>query len=291
VNYRYDIALFAANVRIIVSIRILDFAPSTRYLIRKRALIESGLQGIHINVKQTSISTFLLFAATSFSMHSKILLTGVLAASCSFAVANVDQPMNEMIGSARDANVVERRDVSDPMPTKSPKWASTVPPEKVRQILFSQDELVVERDPQISSLHKDMESLASSIKAAPMYTSMTAVLATAVPQTFKDAVQTNPSSIHKQYKSTKPEWYMAMPSDVRSFMESNRKAAKSIYTKDIGPLPTKDKNHGSATATGASAQPTGGDKGSKSSEADSLRVAGAAVCALLGALGIAVMML
>jgi hypothetical protein len=133
-----------------------------------------------------------------------------------------------------------------------------------------------------------MESLASSIKAAPMYTSMTAVLATAIPQTFKDAVNTNPSSIHKQYKTTKPDWYMAMPSDVRSFMENNRKAAKSIYTKDIGPLPTKDK---SATATGASPQQTGGAKGAKSSEADSLRVAGAAVCALLGALGIAVMML
>jgi len=213
-------------------------------------------------------------------MHSKIFLAGVVAASCSFAAANADQPMDEMIGLGKEVNVIERRDGSDAaMPTKVPKWASTVPPEK------------------ISSLHKDMESLASSIKAAPMYTSMTAVLATAIPQTFKDAVHTNPSSIHKQYKSTKPEWYMAMPSDVRSFMENNRKAAKSIYTKDIGPLPTKDKgNHGSASQTAAnSAHPTGGAKesakGSKASEADSLRVAGAAVCALLGALGIAVMML
>jgi hypothetical protein len=137
-----------------------------------------------------------------------------------------------------------------------------------------------------------MAILASSIKAASMYPSMTAVMATAIPQTFKDAVRTNPSSIHKQYKSTKPEWYMAMPSDVRSFMENNRKAAKSIYTKDIGPLPTKDKgpHPADASPTGAAgAKETA--KGSKASEADSLRVAGAAVCALLGALGIAVMML
>jgi hypothetical protein len=139
-----------------------------------------------------------------------------------------------------------------------------------------------------------MDKLHASIHAAPLYTSMTAVLATAIPQSFKDAVHTNPQSIHKQYKSTKPEWYMAMPSDVRGFMEANRKAAKSIYTKDIGPLPTKDKNHGTPTAANG-AQATGGAKesakGSKASEADSLRVAGAAVCALLGALGIAVMML
>jgi len=215
-------------------------------------------------------------------MHSKVLLAGVVAAGCSFVAANADQPMNEMIGLGKEVNAIERRgDGGDAaVPTRVPKWASTVPPEK------------------ISSLHSDMAILASSIKAAPMYPSMSAVLATAIPQSFKDAVHTNPSSIHKQYKHTKPEWYMAMPSDVRSFMESNRKAAKSIYTKDIGPLPTKDKGASSAGATATapnSAHPTGGAKesakGSKTSEADSLRVAGAAVCALLGALGIAVMML
>lgn len=118
---------------------------------------------------------------------------------------------------------------------------------------------------------------------------MTAVLATAVPQTFKDAVKNNPSSVHAKYKTSKPEWYLSMPSDVRSFMDSNRHAAKSIFTKDVGPLPTQSGDKGHSGGASPSAAAASGKKAS--SEADSLRVAGAAVGALLGALGIAVMML
>jgi hypothetical protein len=70
-----------------------------------------------------------------------------------------------------------------------PKWASTVSPEK------------------LSSLQADMHSLGSSIKGNKLYTSMTAVMATAIPESFKDAIMTNPQSIHSKYKSDKPEWY------------------------------------------------------------------------------------
>jgi hypothetical protein len=137
-----------------------------------------------------------------------------------------------------------------------------------------------------------MQVLATSIKGNPLYSSMTAVLATAVPQTFKDAVKNNPSSVHAKYKTTKPEWYLSMPSDVRSFMDSNRQAAKSIFTKDVGPLPTHagDKHSGGGSSNAAPAGASASGK-KASSEADSLRVAGAAIGALLGALGIAVMML
>lgn len=150
-----------------------------------------------------------------------------------------------------------------------------------------------------------MAVLASSIKTHSLYSSMTAVLATAVPQSFKDAIKSAPSSIHDQYKTAKPDWYMSMPADIRSFMDHNRAAAKSIFTKDIGPLPTSTAavGGGAKASSTAAVAPSGtlaiaatqaasqSGKGGKSSEADSLRVAGAAVCALLGALGVAVMML
>lgn len=71
-----------------------------------------------------------------------------------------------------------------------PKWASTVAPEK------------------LSSLEADMHSLGSSIKGNKLYTSMTAVMATAIPESFKDAIMTNPQSIHSKYKNDKPEWYV-----------------------------------------------------------------------------------
>jgi len=161
-----------------------------------------------------------------------------------------------------------------------PKWASTVPPEK------------------LSSLQADMHSLGSSIKGNKLYTSMTAVMATAIPSSFKDAIMTNPQSIHKQYKTEKPEWYKAIPSDVRSFMEDNRHKAKSIFTHDIGPMPTHTK-HMDASATGehdkngksgsvAAASATGKKS---TSEADSIRVFGAACGALFGAFGVAVLLL
>ncbi|TID18008.1 hypothetical protein E6O75_ATG10653 [Venturia nashicola] len=150
-----------------------------------------------------------------------------------------------------------------------PKWAETVPQEK------------------LSSLQADMHSLGSSIKNNKLYTSMTAVMATAVPQSFKDAIMTNPESVHSHYKTEKPEWYKAIPTDVQSFMEDNRKKAKSIFTHDIGPLPTRtdDQNKGAQKTASASAT------GKKSSEADSLRVLGAGCAALFGAFGVAALLL
>lgn len=91
--------------------------------------------------------------------------------------------------------------------------------------------------------------------------------------------------------------YKALPTDVRSFMEDNRKKAKSIFTHDIGPIPTRTKTDATATgqhdkgskssAAAASASATG----KKSSEADSLRVFGAGCAALFGAFGIAALLL
>jgi hypothetical protein len=68
-------------------------------------------------------------------MHSKVLLAGVVAAGCSFATATADLPTSEMIGLGKEANVIEKRDGSDgAMPTRVPKWESTVPPQKVGRI-------------------------------------------------------------------------------------------------------------------------------------------------------------
>jgi hypothetical protein len=151
-----------------------------------------------------------------------------------------------------------------------------------------------------------------------MYTSMKDVMKTAVPQSYKDAMATNPASVNAAYRSTAPGWYQSLPADVRSFMDGNRKAAKSVYEKDIGPLPTdspypgggylgspggkkdgENAGHGPSgitTATGKGAStPTGdpkkGTPATQKSEGPGLSAVGAAVCALVGAFGIAALLL
>jgi hypothetical protein len=97
-----------------------------------------------------------------------------------------------------------------------------------------------------------------------------------------------------QITSLTPNRYKAIPSDVRSFMEDNRHKAKSIFTHDIGPMPTGTKHMGEATgkadksASAAAASATGKKS---TSEADSLRVFGAACGALFGAFGVAALLL
>jgi len=203
-------------------------------------------------------------------MRSQTLIFGLAAAGCTFANPN----------EAKETATSTTDHVAPWIPMHTPKWVATAVPEKV------------------SSLKADMHSLASSVHKNKLYTSMTAVMATAIPETFKEAMMTNPKSMHKQYKTTTPEWYKAIPSDVRHFMEENKKAAKSIFSKDIGPMPThtKDKEgaHGTQSAHATqSAQETGKNKEGKvqKSEADSLRMAGATMAALLGTLGFALLML
>jgi hypothetical protein len=122
-------------------------------------------------------------------MVSKSFVVAVAAAGC---VAAGPSPAEEAAVSPRAVET----GYSGYTP-HIPKWASTIPPEK------------------LSSLQKDMHSLGSSIKANPLFTSMTAVMATAVPESFKDAMMTNPSSIHKQYKTHKPEWCVPIPSKIQ----------------------------------------------------------------------------
>jgi hypothetical protein len=117
-----------------------------------------------------------------------------------------------------------------------------------------------------------------------MYTSMREVMKTAIPQTYRDAMATNPVSLRNQYKSAPPPWYSSMPSDVRSFMEANQKAIKSIQEKDLGPKATEGV-HG-VPGTG-SAQ----GKDAKKSEASGLGIIGATVGTLAGALGVALLLL
>lgn len=78
-------------------------------------------------------------------------------------------------------------------------------------------------------------------------------------------------------------------------MEANKKAAKSVLSKDIGPMPTHkgDKEGAHATQSSGSASETGKNKDGKvqKSEADSLRMIGATTAALLGTFGFAFLML
>ncbi len=63
-------------------------------------------------------------------------------------------------------------------------------------------------------------------------------LKTAIPQSYRDAMSSNPGSLHSQYRTTPPPWYTSLPANVRGFMEANQRAAKSIWDKDLGPSAT-----------------------------------------------------
>jgi len=105
-----------------------------------------------------------------------------------------------------------------------------------------------------------------------MFTSMNSVLKTAIPQSYREAVMTNPASVRAEYKSTPPPWYKDLPADVKSFMEGNQKAAKSIWSKDLGPLPTSTPNN------------------KQKSDAPGFRLYGA-TCIVFGAFGVALVLL
>ena len=118
-----------------------------------------------------------------------------------------------------------------------------------------------------------------------MFTSMKGALKTAIPQTYKDAMATNPASLREQYKSVPPPWYSSLPSDVRSFMESNEKAVASIRSKDLGPDATAAPPHGIPGISEASS------KGVKKSEASGLSLISATIGTLAGAFGVALLLL
>ncbi|KAF2665691.1 hypothetical protein BT63DRAFT_428639 [Microthyrium microscopicum] len=124
---------------------------------------------------------------------------------------------------------------------------------------------------QMSKYHADMRSLHSRVRNDPLYTSMRGVLKTAVPETYRDALKTNPSSVHKALETSPPDWYKHLPKDIKHFMEVNQKAAKSVWNEDLGPTPS------------------GGKKAK--SEAGKLNLVGATVGALVGAVGVAVLLL
>jgi len=130
-----------------------------------------------------------------------------------------------------------------------------------------------------------------------MYTSMKAALKTAIPESYKQAMHTNPASLHKDFQSHQPAWYSSLPKDVKSFMEANRKAAVSIREKDVGTLAgaTATDKKGKHAKSTAAADNTDGDKSKdkkgKKSEASSLGLVGATIGTLAGALGVALLLL
>jgi len=125
-----------------------------------------------------------------------------------------------------------------------------------------------------TTYHNDMSSLHAQIQNEPLFTSMRNALKTAVPQSYKDAMSTNPSSVRAQFKTSPPDWYTALPSDVKGFMESQQQKASSIWAKDFA-VPTGQAQKGS---TGKS-------------EASQLSLVGATVGAVVGALGLAALLL
>jgi hypothetical protein len=120
-----------------------------------------------------------------------------------------------------------------------------------------------------------MSSFHLQLQSDPMLTSMRGVLKTAVPQSYKDAISTNKASVKAQFKTEPPEWYKDMPSDVKSFMESNKRAAYDISTRDFG-VPV---------STGVAG------KGVAKSEASEASMVGAMLGVIVGAVGVGVLLL
>jgi hypothetical protein len=107
-----------------------------------------------------------------------------------------------------------------------------------------------------------------------MFTSMRNALKTAIPQSYKDAMSTNAASVRAQFKTHPPDWYLALPSDVRSFMGNQADKASSLWAKDFA-VPTAQ----------------AGKDSSVKSEATQFSLVTAYVGAMVGALGLAALLL
>jgi len=215
-------------------------------------------------------------------MHTKAIAVGVLATGCTLVTAQ--EPTPAAVLHMRDSNGNSGN--GNNMPNMK-----TVDPQK------------------LSVYHSDMHSLKSKIKQDALYTKMKDVMKTAVPQSYKDAMATNAASIQSAYKTSPPGWYQSLPTDVKSFMEGNRKAAKSVYEKDIGPVATDSPYPGGGYLGGTGGRHDGNigygpnDKSSgkdhkddkkkddKKSEGPGLSAVGAAAVAMVGAFGLAALLL
>lgn len=191
-------------------------------------------------------------------MHPKSLVAGALMAGSLAAAHDPSKPTKIV---PREANAY---------PATTPA-ASVAVPSGVDPSKFSK-------------FRSDMNSYHSKVKADPMYTSMKAVLKTAVPESYKEAMRTNPTSIHKQFETASPDWYKKLPDNVKKFMEKNQKEAKSIWEKDVGPVPT------AATDKGGKKKDEKKDE-KKKSEAPGMSLVGATVFAVVGAFGVAALLL
>lgn len=96
---------------------------------------------------------------------------------------------------------------------------------------------------QVSAYESDLNSLRSSIHTNPLFTSLTAALATITAPHYGEATKTR-----THYRSTHlPDWYSSLPPDLQSFISANREAKSSIQSKDLGT--TTAKRHGEKTKT------------------------------------------
>jgi hypothetical protein len=216
-------------------------------------------------------------------MHTKAVVVSVLAAGCTLVTAQ--EPTPAAILHVRESN-------GDHNSMPNMPNLKTVDPAK------------------LSAYHSDMHSLRSKIKHDTMYTKMKEVMKTAVPQSYKDAMATNAASVQSQFKASAPGWYQSLPTDVRSFMDGNRQAAKSVYEKDISPVPTDSPYPGGGYMGGTGGRNDGNlgfgpnDKAhggkdnkdakkddKKKSEGPGLSAVGAAAVAMVGAFGLAALLL
>lgn len=122
---------------------------------------------------------------------------------------------------------------------------------------------------QATSVAVVADSFIASVTAAPQFSSIVSVLATAIPITAEEAIANNPEAflLGMVRGSSLPSWATSLPPSVEKYIESVAEDAAKIVTSDFAGLYTSVSSEVAAFATGASvsggfASPTGGYGGS-----------------------------
>ncbi|KAL8830279.1 MAG: hypothetical protein Q9170_005808 [Blastenia crenularia] len=109
------------------------------------------------------------------------------------------------------------------------------------------------------------DSFIASVTAAPEFTSVVSVLATGIPITAQQAIESDPEAflLNIVRGSPLPSWATALPPSVSQYIESVAQDAANIVTSDFADLYTSVSSEVAALETGAAASgafvyPTGG---------------------------------
>ncbi|KAL8926671.1 MAG: hypothetical protein Q9208_002745 [Pyrenodesmia sp. 3 TL-2023] len=168
-------------------------------------------------------------------MHSKTLAQAAAVAFYAFGVHSQITPSDEPLVEAEDIQAVVPTELLSPAYVRDANVLAT-------------------------SIAAAADSFIASITAAPEFSSVASVLATAVPLTAQEAIANDPEGflLSLVRGAPVPSYLTALPPSVEQYVQSVAEDAAQIVTSDFGALYTSVSSEVAELATGAPIIPVSG---------------------------------